>query len=335
MNRVEALVRRIDRFQQAHVVLGFPFAVLQKSGNDRAGALAARMAYHGLFSLFPLLLLLTTILDLVLQGNSHLRHQVMNSALGHFPVIGDQLRKNTHSLGGSGVGLAVGIAGTIYGTFGLAQSSEAAMNTVWNIPYVKWPSYVFRRLRGLALFGVLGLAVLVSGAMATFAGQISGLYQPLSYAGSVLIDFAVFMAVFLVLTAESLRWREVLVGVALATIFYQVLLAVGTWYMGHEIRHFSSTYGFFAVVIALLSWMYLIAQLTLMAAEINVVLKYRLWPRSITQPPLTGADRLTFARLAAMQTRRPEYDVGVLFKPSADHDPLEKGEGLGDRDEAA
>ncbi|MGH3154483.1 MAG: hypothetical protein ACRDOB_27680, partial [Streptosporangiaceae bacterium] len=79
----------------------------------------------------------------------------------------------------------------------------------------------------------------------------------------------------------------------------------------------------FAVVITLLSWLYLGGQLTLWAAEINVVLRYRLWPRSVTQSPLTSADRLVFQRLAQMEVRRPEEVVTVSFTDAADEDPLE------------
>ncbi|MGH3150206.1 MAG: hypothetical protein ACRDOB_05700, partial [Streptosporangiaceae bacterium] len=59
---IERQIRRADRFQQRHGVIGFPYAVAQKFGDDQAGGKAALMAYYGLFALFPLLLLLATIL---------------------------------------------------------------------------------------------------------------------------------------------------------------------------------------------------------------------------------------------------------------------------------
>jgi hypothetical protein len=83
-------------------------------------------------------------------------------------------------------------------------------------------------------------------------------------------------------------------------------------------------YGFFAVVIALLSWLAFGAQLVLWAAEINVVRRYHLWPRSITQPPLTKADRLVFRRLARMEVRRPEMTITTSFTAEADKDPLDR-----------
>ena len=62
-------LRRVDKFQQSHTVLGFPWGSCRKSGNDQAGSKAALIAYYGLFALFPLLLLFTTILGYVLHGN--------------------------------------------------------------------------------------------------------------------------------------------------------------------------------------------------------------------------------------------------------------------------
>ena len=131
------------------------------------------------------------------------------------------------------------------------------------------------------------------------------------------------MLAFMVLTAEPLRPREVAVGAIFATVFWEALQLIGTWYMTRGLDRASSTYGFFAVVITLLSWLYLGSQLTLWAAEINVVLRYRLWPRSLMPPPLTDADRRVYARLVRMEIRRPEVEVITLFTAAADDDPLE------------
>jgi hypothetical protein len=109
----------------------------------------------------------------------------------------------------------------------------------------------------------------------------------------------------------------------LAALFWQTLQLIGSWYVGRELQHATNTYGFFGIVIVLLTWIYLGAQLFLLAAEINVVQRYRLWPRSMTQPPLTAADRLVFERLAQMEIRRPEVELEIIFTPEADLDPLE------------
>jgi YihY family inner membrane protein len=321
----ERQIRRIDRFQQRHVVLAFPWAVMQKFGNDQAGGKAALMAYYGLFALFPLLLLLATILGFVLAGDPALRAQLINSALSNIPVIGDQLKSDVHPLEGNTVALIVGIAGTVYGSLGVGFASQNAMNTVWNIPYVQWPNIWIRYARTFGVIGLLGLAVASSTALATFATAVAHgpAYPALSLAGSVLLNLGLFLLAFMVLTAEPLRPRDVAVGVITATAFWETLQLIGTWFVSRGLQHASPTYGVFAVIITLLSWLYLGAQLTLLAAEINVVLRYRLWPRSLTQPPLTRADRLTLARLARMETRRPEEVVSTSFTGAADEDPLQ------------
>ena len=322
---LERQVRRADRFQQRHRVIAFPWAVVQKFGNDEAGGKAALMAYYGLFALFPLLLLLATVLGFALSDNPALREQLIDSALGNFPVIGDQLRSEVHPLEGNTVALVIGIAGTLYGSFCVGFAAQNAMNTVWNIPYVRWPSIWQRYARTFGVIGLLGLAVLSSTALATFATAVArGVgVTVLSVAGSVLVNLGLFLLAFMVLTAEPLRPREVAVGAILATVFWEALQLIGTWYMTRGLRTASPTYGFFAVVITLLSWLYLGSQLTLWAAEINVVLRHHLWPRSVTQPPLTRADQLMLVRLAQMEVRRPEQRITASFTEAADEDPLE------------
>ncbi len=321
----ERQVRRADRFQQRHTVLAFPWAVMQKFGNDQAGGKAALIAYYGLFALFPLLLLLATILGFALAGDPALREQLIDSAVGKIPVIGDQIRSEVHPLEGNSVALIVGIVGTIYGSLGIGFAAQNAMNTVWNIPYVRWPDIWKRYLRTFGVIGLLGLAVVSSTALAAFATAIANGVAATVFgvAGSVLVNLGLFLLAFMVLTAAPLRPRDVAVGVATATAFWEALQLIGTWYVTRGLAQASPVYGVFAVVITLLSWLYLGSQLTLLAAEINVVLRYRLWPRSVTQPPLTRADRLTLARLARMEKRRPEEVVTASFTGEADRDPLD------------
>jgi YihY family inner membrane protein len=317
---LERQVSRADRFQQRHVVIAFPWAVLQKFGDDQAGGKAALMAYYGLFALFPLLLLLTTILGFVLAGNPALHEQLIDSALGNFPVIGDQLRSEVHPLEGNTTALVIGIAGTLYGSLGVGFAAQNAMNTVWNIPYVHRPSFPKRYLRTFGVIGLLGLAVVSSTALTVFATAVAhgtGA-SVLAAAASFAVNLGLFLLAFMVLTAEPLRPREVAAGAIIATVFWETLQLIGTWYVTRELQNASATYGIFAVVITLLSWLYLGSQLTLWAAEINVVLRYRLWPRSLAQPPLTQADRRVFTRLAQMASRRPEQRIAVSFTDKGD-----------------
>ncbi len=298
---------------------------MQKYGNDQAGGKAVVVAYYALFSLFPLLLLSTTILGFLLSGDPSLQHQILNSALANFPVIGTQLRSATHPLTGNALALVVGVTGTLYGVQGVGQAALNAMHTVWNVPYRRWPNFWLRRLRGFLVLGALGFGTVVATALTSVMPVV--LHGPLAAAGAVAaavaVNFGVFTAAFIVLTSERLGWRDVAVGAGLATVFWEALQALGGWYVRREVAHSTPVYGTFALVIALMSFLFLAAQLTLLAAEINVVRRYRLWPRTITQPPLSEGDRRTFLRLASMEERRPEVHVDAGFTAEADRDPLD------------
>jgi len=319
-------VRRVDKFQQRHGVLGFPFAVLQKFGNDQAGSNAALIAYYGLFALFPLLMLFTTILGYVVRNNEQLRKDLVDSALGSFPIIGPQLQSQIHPLTGSVAAAVVGSVLLLYGAIGLGLATQSAMNKVWNIPYVDWPPLLVRYLRGLGVLALLAASTIGSTVLTGFATLASHdeVSRALLLIGSLALNFGLILVAFMVMTAVKFSWRDVVLGAALATVFWQALQLVGTWYVGRELRHATETYGFFGIVLVLLTWIYLGAHFFLLAAEINVVKRYRLWPRSVTQPPLTAADRLVFERLAHMEIRRDEVDVQIEFTPEADFDPLQR-----------
>src|SRR5438067_5315462 len=97
-NPLRKVLRGVDLAQQKTPFIAFPFAVVKKFGDDQAGYLAALIAYYGFFSLFPLLLVFTAVLGFALRGNESLQHSIINSALGQFPVIGEQLRRNVNTL---------------------------------------------------------------------------------------------------------------------------------------------------------------------------------------------------------------------------------------------
>jgi YihY family inner membrane protein len=323
--RIEVVIRRVDKFQQDHGAFGFPFAVIQKFGNDQAGSKAALIAYYGLFALFPLLLLFTTILGYALHDNEKLRKDLVDSALGNFPIIGPELQSHTHGLTGSTSAVVIGSILLLYGAIGLGLATQSAMNVVWNIPYVRWPSIYLRYLRALAVLVLLALSTIVSTVLTGFATLVSHgwIATGLLVIGSLVLNFGLIILAFNVMTADALHWRDIAFGATLAAVFWQTLQLIGSWYVGRELQHATNTYGFFGIVLVLLTWIYLGAQLFLLAAEINVVQRYRLWPRSMTQPPLTTADRLVFERLARMEIRRPEVRVEIGFTPEADLDPLE------------
>lgn len=305
-------LRTVDAFQKRHPGLAFPFAVVKKFGDDQAGNLAAVIAYYGFFSLFPLLLVLVTVLGMILRNNPDLQTRILDSALANFPVIGTEISRNVHALGGSGLTLALGIALTLWSGLGVIKATQAAMNTVWNVPFEHRPNFLKSTLRALIMLGVLGVLTLTSAVAGSVGGGSDQRWLVvLGLAVSLVMNLSLFLLAFRILTSESLTWGDVLPGAAVGSVAWTSLQALGGYYVSRELQAASDVYGTFAVVIGLLAWIFIGAQVTLFAAEINVVRKRHLWPRSLVQPPFTDADVEALTRYAKQEDRRPEERIDV------------------------
>jgi uncharacterized BrkB/YihY/UPF0761 family membrane protein len=136
-------------------------------------------------------------------------------------------------------------------------------------------------------------------------------------AASAAVNTGLFLIAFRVLTPRQVPTGRLLLGAAVAGALFTLLQAVGGYLVGHNLKHAQQVYGFFAIVLGLLSWLFLSAQVTLYGAEVNVVRARRLWPRSILQPPLTQADQRALIDLAKQEERRPEQAIHVQFTPQA------------------
>jgi YihY family inner membrane protein len=316
---VGRVVKRMDALQQRRPFLAFPFAVVKKFGDDSAGSLAALIAYYGFLSLFPLLLALTTILATVLHSHPDLQRRVLNSTLAEFPVIGDQIRSNIHSLQGSGVALAIGVAGALWGGMGVMKTAGTAMDDLWEVPKRERPNFVHALLRAALLLVVLGGGIVGTTVLSGLGTSGSAAFLPLKLLGLVaagIVDIALLLLGFRVLTVRDIALRDLLPGAVVAGIGWLALQTVGGYYVTHQLTHATETYGTFAIVIGLVSWLYLQAQITLLAAEINVVRVARLWPRSLAND-LTPADKRALTAYAEVEQRRPEQDVSVVFTDDA------------------
>ena len=313
--KAQRMLRRADDVQRRHVALAFPFAVLKKFSDDRASQLAALIAYYGFLAIFPLLLLLTTVLGFAMERNRALNRSVLRSALRDFPIVGQQLGQAIHPLQGNALALAGGIVGLIWGSLGVTQAGQLAMAEVWNVPGVDRPPFVTRLLRGFCLLGVFGVGLVATTLIASLSAFGGGL--PVKVAGvalSVALNVGLFVLAFRVLTVRDVPTRSLVPGAILGGICWSLLQVLGAYLVGHQLRHASQVYGYFASVLGLVSWLFLGAQLTLYAAEANVVWARRLWPRSIVQPPLTDADKRAFDDIALQGERRPEQSVASYWE---------------------
>ena len=312
MNMVKRATLSADTLQQRHAWLAVPVAVAKKFGDDRAGSLAALIAYYAFVAIFPLLLVLVTVLDIVLKNHPALRQSLLNSALAQYPVIGQQIVHNISPLHRTGLALVVGLLATLFGARGLAIAAQNALNSVWEIPIARRPRFPWSWVRGIGLILLPGLGLIATttlSVMASGAGRVltgAGVTVT-AFLGSLVLNIGVFWLAFRLGTVSDISSRQLWPGAVISAVIWQILQWIGTSFVSRQLAHASPLYGTFALVLGLIAWLYLQAQLTLYAVEINVVRAYRLWPRSLAPPPYTEQDRHAF-RLY-VEKRRDQYDI--------------------------
>lgn len=322
------MVGWLDRLQQRSRAAGFVIAVIYKYVDDQGGYLAALITYYAFVSLFPLLLLLTTVAGVVLAGDPGLQHQIMDSAVRQLPVIGDQLTAPSQLSGGVPA-VVIGVAGAVYGGLGVGQATQNAMDTVWAVPRHKRANPILSRLRTLALLGVLGTAVVATTAVSA-AGRISkGLGLP-AHIGVVVvalvINTVVCVVAFRVSTARALTVAQVLPGAICAALLWQLLQWFGAGYVAHVITSTSATNSVFALVLGLLAFLYLVSVTLVVCAELDSVRANRLYPRALLSPftddvALTPADQRAYTDQAKAQQAKGFENIDVTFDPPATPGP--------------
>jgi membrane protein len=292
---VGRVLRWLDGRQQRNRWAAIPFAVVKKFGDDEAGRDAALISYYAFFSIIPLLLVFTTVLGYVLHGNPDLQQSILDSTLARFPVFGAQLGDQVDKISGDWRAVLIGTLVALWAGLAVARTFERALDNVYCVPRSMRPNFLLSSLRALGAVAFVGLGLVVTSVATSF---VTG-------AGSFGVDFGVLLRIITVLLTVSANaflftglfsWlsvhkmplRRTLPGGILAAMAFQVLQLVGTALFTHQVKGAQATYGTFATVIGMLSWFYLQGQVTMYAAELNVVLDYRLWPRSINDPPITS-----------------------------------------------
>ena len=306
MGAVTRAIHVADGYQRQRAWLALPVAVTRKFVDNRAWTLAALVAYYSFIALFPLLLVLTTLLTIVLHNDAALRARVLKSALAHYPVIGQQLQDNLAPLKQTGAALVVGIIVMLFGARGVTSAMQNAVNSAWEVPRtrrLKWP---VSWLRGLAMLVVIGIGLIVTSVLSGLAGGAGDILAGLAAAGtwaiSLALNIGMFWLSFRLAAADGIGWRKLLPAALLSAVAWQIMQAAGSYLVTHQIARSSNLYGVFAIVLGLLGWLYAEALLTVAALEISAVLGYRLWPRSLAAPA-AAADRLAFRLYAEVENR--------------------------------
>ena len=286
--------RAADAFQQRQPALGFPVAVWKKFNEDQAGNLAALIAYYGFTAIFPLLLVLATVLNIVLRNDPALQKTLTDSALAQYPVIGQQIKTQLGSIPGTGLPLIIGAIFLLFGARGVANAMQNALCEVWGIARDSRPGFPMSQVWSLALLLTVAIGFIVTTFLSGLAGGAGHLLTGVgATVGAVVISLVlnvgVFWLGFRLATARLVRWRDLLVGALIAAVIWQILQVAGGYVVSHQLQRANELYGTFGVVLGLVAWLYVQAEATVWAAEVDVVLARRLWPVSML-PETDSAD---------------------------------------------
>ena len=283
----------VDRWQQRRRAISFVVAVFLRYWEDRGRQYGALLSYYGFVSLFPLLLVLVTVLGIVLKDDPTRREQILDTVYDRIPVVGEQLRQDPASLNASGLMLVFGLLVSIWSGLAVIRVAQDALNLQWGVPRYRWPSFIARLIRAVAALVVVGVGILVATAVTNAAAFLPDLPLAgrwLGAAVAIVLNIAVLTASFRILTQSQVSWRALLPGGITGGAALWALQLIGGTYVTQVIAGASDVYGVFASMFGLLVWIALLARVTLLANEINVVRSKRLWPRTLIPGRPTEAD---------------------------------------------
>lgn len=317
-------VHRVDRFQRRHRVIGFPLAVIYKFFDDQGPYLAAIIAYYGFIAIFPILLISTSILGFFLDGDPGLRDRLLETALGQFPIVGDQLGQ-PDGLSGSTSAIVVGSIAALYGSMGLGQASQNAANIAWAVPRNSRANPFLMRLRSLLFLAIAGLGILVLAVATSVLANVDLMGagdQPIVRwavrAVGFLLTVGIFVGLFRLVSSGRAGTREVLPGAVLAALGWQLLQWGGNTYVTEVIGRASQMNQTFALVLGLIAFLFIAAIIVVLGLELNVVIRRRLWPRALLTPftdnvELTRADKKAYTMYAKAQRHKGFQHIEATF----------------------
>lgn len=285
MHIIQRVWEGFDRFQRHHSVIGFPVAVLVKFGKDQIGNQVALMAYYAFLSLFPLLLVCFTLVPYITGHNYTMEQHIVNAVLKYFPGFGSQLAHNIHSFRRSGIALAIALLFTFYGARGIASILQTITNTIWGIPPSKQPGFPRHTIQSLSIVAIGGVGFILSTLIVGFVtsimqGNILG--KALLLLVSLTLSSGLLLLILRIATAQLITLKQLIVPSICTTIAWHLVQAYGSFLVLHQLKTASVLYGTFAIVLGLLTWLYIQVAMYVYILEITVVKSHKLWPVALT-----------------------------------------------------
>jgi membrane protein len=310
VKKIQDAVEWADAFQQRHPVLAVPVAVLKKYGEDRGNDRVALLTYYAFLSLFPLLLLLLTTLEIILSSYPDFRETVLTTTLNNFPVLSQTLAENVSSLSGTWYRIIVSGIIALLASFGVANTIRNTINDLWQIPHTGRRGVPWNYLANLGIIGTGGLILIASTLITGWLTKSGTIWY---FALGAVINFGLFLLAYRIATSREIKTKNLLIQSLLTAVMWQVLQTLGSYLIERQLGNLNLLYGSFAVVLGLLFWLYFVARMAVYAIEIDVVVAKGLWPRSIGGDT-TEAGKKAYAAYAQAQKRHEDEHISVIFR---------------------
>ena len=326
---LSGLVNRIiawaDRMQREHGVLGFPYAVVKKYGDDEGGRQAALITYYGFLSIFPLLLLGVAVLSRVLTDHPDLRQRLIDAIVPQ--ALRSTVEHSLTTLPTSPVPFVVGLIGLLFSGTGVVFSAYQTLNHVAAVRYRLRAGFFSRYVRVFVVLAMLMAGALATGSLTVVATALPrqpGVQRAAAVLGSALVVFAVLLFGAKLLLARPAPVRALWPGAIVGALAVTIVLNAGPPLLARLVIKAGPVYGSFATVAGMFALLYLVGQALVYAAEIAAVRYARLWPRALDLNHPTAADARALTLLAREQERIPsarvEFRLEVPGSPPADGD---------------
>jgi membrane protein len=313
---VPTLVNRVvgwaDGVQRRHGVLGFPYAVVKKYGDDDGGREAALITYYGFLSIFPLLLLGVAMLSRVLTENPELLQRLINEIVP--PVLRSTVERSVTTLPTSTVPFIAGLIGLLFSGTGVVFSAYQTLNNVAAVPRRIRAGFFSRYIRVFVMLTTLLLGALGVGALTvavTALPSLAGAERVVAALGSALIIFIVLLLGARLLLSRPAPFRALWPSAALGAVAVTLVLSFGPPLLARLVSRAGLVYGSFATVAGIFALLYLVSQALVYSAEVAAVRYAGLWPRALDQNRPTAADVRAVTLLAREQERLPAARVDV------------------------
>jgi membrane protein len=316
--RMHELGERVDRAQQRSRRASIAAAIYKKFSQDESTKLAAVIAFWAFSSVFPLLLVAVTVLGWVLPASD--KATVLSRIAEMFPLLE---ARSIRGLTGSVWALTLGVFTALWSGLSVISAIETGFDTVWEVPRNLRPGKLRQLPRSLRVLATIGVGLVLTTLLSAFVtSSANGVHLGVlghlgGYLLAVALDVALVITSFRILTAREVSVRDVLPGALLTGIAFFVLQELSAFIISRHLKNAQSTYGHFATVITILWWFYLQSTITLLGAQLNVVLKEKLYPRSLFGPPRTDSDMRALEAYAQERTYVAGETVTTNVPPPA------------------